>query len=340
MRIGLISTLATPVRPRGSGSVESIVWLLAAELSRLGHNVTVFASAGSDVPGELVETLPGTYGAGGAPQDWQLCEWMNLCRAVEQSARFDVLHSHVYLWGMPLQPLCQAPMVHTLHVCPDEDAACLWARTADACVTAISEYQWSAFPHLKPAAVIHHGVDARQFTFREHAEDYVGYLGRFTPGKGPRAAVDSARALGLRIVLAGPRSEYFEKKIEPLVDGRAVEYIGPVGGMKRDRFLGGARALLYPLQEPEPFGLVPVEAMMCGTPVAAIRRGAVAEIVEEGITGHFSEPDGDFAVTVQRTLTLNRQRVRDRAAARFSAEQMAQGYLAIYQRLLRKGGRQ
>lgn len=337
MRIALISTLATRVRPRGSGSVESMVWLLASELTRLGHQVTVFACADSDVPCELVATLPGVYGANGAPDDWQLCEWINLCRAVEQSDRFDVLHSHAYLWGMPLQSLSQTPMVHTLHICPDENAVRLWTITGNACVTAISEYQWSAHPELKPAAVIHHGVNAAQFSYRDEPEDYVCYFGRFTFGKGPRTAITAARDLGLRLILAGPRNEYFAEKIAPLVDGRTVEYIGPASGAARDRLLGGARALLYPLQEPEPFGLVPVEAMMCGTPVAAIRRGAVAEVVEDGITGHCAEPDGDFGAAVKRALTLNRKRVHDRAAARFSAQQMAYGYLGVYEQLVRKG---
>ncbi len=337
MRIALISTLATRVRPRGSGSVESLVWLLASEFTRLGHQVTVFACAGSDVPCELVTTLPGAYGVNGAPDDWQLCEWINLCRAVEQSGRFDVLHSHAYLWGMPLQSFSKAPMVHTLHVCPDESAARHWRMIGGVCVTAISEYQWTEFPDLKPAAVIHHGVNAAQFSFREAPEDYVCYFGRFTIGKGPQAAITAARDLGLRLLLAGPRNEYFAKKIAPLVDGQTVDYIGPVSGVARDRLLGGARALLYPLQEPEPFGLVPVEAMMCGTPVAAIRRGAVAEIVEDGITGHCAEPGGDFVAAAERAMTLNRKRVRDRAAARFSAERMAQSYLAVYEQLLRKG---
>jgi glycosyltransferase involved in cell wall biosynthesis len=117
--------------------------------------------------------------------------------------------------------------------------------------------------------------------FRPEAEDYVCFLGRFTPDKGPLAAVAAARELGLRLLLAGPRSDYFTRRVEPLVDGRGVEYVGPVAGQTRDRLLGGARALLYPIRQPEPFGLVPVEAMMCGTPVAAVRLGG-AEIVEEG----------------------------------------------------------
>jgi glycosyltransferase involved in cell wall biosynthesis len=264
---------------------------------------------------------------------------MALCKAVEQSGSFDLLHTHNYLWGLPLERLCEAPMVHTLHVCAYQDAACLWGMTPEACVTAISEYQWSAYPHLRPAAVIHHGVDAGQFTYQECAEDYLCYLGRFTRGKGAQAAIAGARALGLRLLLAGPRNDYFGREIEPLLDGRTVEYIGPVEGRERDRFLGGAQALLYPLQEPEPFGLVPVEAMMCGTPVAAIRLGAVAEIVEEGITGCSTDQEGDFAATVERALTLNRRRVHDRAAVRFSAARMAQQYVDVYQRALEKGAR-
>jgi glycosyltransferase involved in cell wall biosynthesis len=339
MRIALTSTMSTWVRPRGSGSVESIVGVLASEFVRLGHEVTVFASGGSQVSGELVETLPGPCSTARAPHDWQLCEWINLCRAIEQSARFDLLHSHNYLWGLPLERLCKAPMVHTLHVCAHHDAARLWEMTSGACVTALSKYQWSMFPHLKPVAVIHHGVDASQFTFRESPDDYVCYLGRFTRGKGPRVAIAAARALGVRLVLAGPWNDYFAKEIQPLVDGLTVEYIGPVEGTERDRLLGGARALLYPLQEPEPFGLVAVEAMMSGTPVAAICRGAVAEIVEEGVTGHSAEPEGDFTAAVEEALTLNRQRVRNRAAVRFSAARMAQQYVDVYQRVLERGAR-
>src|SRR5262245_42463707 len=203
MRIAQVSTLSCPVRPSAWGSVEAFVWLLTRELVQLGHEVTVFATAGSECAGELVPTLPGQYGAAGSPNDWQLCEWINLCRAVEQSGRFDVLHSHAYLWGVPLQPLCAAPMVHTLHICPDEDIARFRALVPAACVTALSRYQWSPFPNFPPAAVIPHGVDAQQFTFRSEPEDYVCYLGRFIPGKGPLAAIAAARALGLPIVLAG-----------------------------------------------------------------------------------------------------------------------------------------
>src|SRR5262249_26881145 len=152
--------------------------------------------------------------------------WVNLCRAVEQSGRFDVLHSHAYLWGLPLGPLSRAPMVHTLHVCPYENEARLWSLYPGACVTAVSSYQWSRHPGLRPAAVVPHGVDPGQFTPEYAPGDYVCYLGRFTPGKGPLRAVAAARALGLRLLLAGPADDYYRDHVAPQVDGRSVEYVG------------------------------------------------------------------------------------------------------------------
>jgi glycosyltransferase involved in cell wall biosynthesis len=334
MRIAQVSTLSTPVRREGSDSIESLVWLLSRELTALGHEVTVFACAGSEPHGELVVTLPGPYARDGSPGDWHVCEWINLCRAVEQSARFDVLHSHAYLWGLPLQALSHAPIVHTLHVSPYEDEARLWSLVPGAHVTAISHYQWSAFPERRPAAVIPHGVDPGQFTFRAEPEDYVCFLGRFIPGKGPVEAIAAARALGVRLLLAGPRSDGFREHVEPLVDGRSVEYVGFVSGRERDRLLGGAKALLYPVKEPEPFGLVQVEAMMCGTPVVATALGATPEIIDEGLTGYTAANAEELVRQVPRAFALDRRRVRERAEERFSAVRMAAKYAQLYQRLL------
>jgi glycosyltransferase involved in cell wall biosynthesis len=333
MRIALASTLSAPVRRETGGSVESLVWLLARELDRLGHDVTVFGCAGSECAGKFIATMPGPYGAKGTFDDWQLCEWVNLSRAVEQADEFDVIHTHAYLWGLPLGPLSQTPMVHTLHIVPDENNALLWRRYPNARVTALSQHQWSEFPDLKPAAIIPHGVDDSEFTLCGTPGDYVLYLGRFVSGKGPLHAIAAAEALGLRLVLAGPENPYFREHIRPRVNGRQVEYAGFVSGSARDKLLGGARALLYPIQHPEAFGLVLVEAMMCGTPVAAVRLGAVPEIVEEGVTGCMADGMGDFTTAVLRSLELDRRRVRQRAGQRFSAGQMASAHLRLYEGL-------
>lgn len=333
MRIALVSTVSAPVRRDSAGSIESWTWLLARELRRLGQEVTVFGCGGSEVDAELVTTLPGPCGSAGTYDDWQLCEWINLCRAAEQSARFDVLHLQAYLWGLPLEKLMHAAVLHTLHIVPDEDSARLWESFPAARVSAVSHHQWSAWPHLRPAAVIHHGVGVEAFTFNNQPGDYVCYLGRFTSGKGPCQAIETARALGLKLVLAGPENRYFRETVQPLVDGKQVQWAGFVSGAERSKLLGGARALLYPIQYPEAFGLVLVESMLCGTPVAAIGLGAVPELVQEGITGTLADGTEDFPEAVQRCLGLDRRQVRAQAEQRFSADRMAREYLHVYEEL-------
>ena len=310
------------------------MWLMSRELTRLGHEVTVFGAAGSQVSGSFVPTLPGPYSADGAPDDWHLCEWINLCKAVEESGRFDLIHSHAYLWGIPLEPLARSPMLHTLHILPSEDEARLRSMWPHAQLTSISQFQWSAFPQFPPAPVIYHAVDREQFPLVESPGDYLVFLGRFTPGKGPLAAIEAAREAGMRLLLAGPRNRYYEEKVAPLVDGVRVEYASSITGKARADLLGGAGALLYPISEPEPFGLVMPEAMMCGTPVVATRLGAVPEIVEEGITGYCADSPGDLPVQVQRARALDRQLVRARAEERFSGERMASEYLQVYEALV------
>jgi glycosyltransferase involved in cell wall biosynthesis len=330
MRIAQISTLATPVRPTHSGSIEATVWLLTRELTRLGHEVTVFAAEGSEVSGYLVPAPLGPYNAGSPQHEWHLCEWINLCKAVSDSGRFDVLHSHAYLWGMPLEPLSHSPMLHTMHILPSDDEASLRAMWPQARVTAISHYQWSAFPHLPPPPVIYHAVAGDRFPLVDDPDDYVLFLGRFTPGKGPLAAVQAARELGVRLVLAGPRNRYYDEQVAPLVDGVHVEYAGSVTGQERADLLGHARALLYPISEPEPFGLVMPEAMMCGTPVVATCLGAVPEIVDNGITGFCAGTLQDLPPQLEKAASLDRRLVRARAEERFSAERMAAEYLQLY----------
>ena len=335
MRIAQIATLSAPVSRETGGSVESLVWLLTRELVGMGHEVTVFgAAAGSQTDGEFVATLPAPYGQEGSPGDWQLCEWINLCRAVEQSNRFDLLHSHAYLWGLPLEMLSRSPMLHTMHIVPDDDAARLWSIWPTAQVTAISRQHWSSYPQFQPAAIIPHGLDLSQFHLRETPGDYICYLGRFTSGKGPRHAISIARKMGVHLLLAGPENPYFREQVKPLVDGKSVEYLGRVKGDERDHFLGGARALVYPIQYPEPFGLVLIEAMLCGTPVAAIRMGAVPEIVEQGVTGYMAESMEDLPAAVANCFALDRRQVRARAQERFSAERMAQAYAQLYQNVV------
>ena len=335
MRIALVSTVSAPVRRDSGGSVESLTWLLGRELVKLGHEVTTFGCGGSEVHGEIVQTLPGSYAAPNTFDDWYLCEWVNLCTAVQQSARFDVMHTHAYLWGIPLRPMAKCPLVHTIHIVPDHNVARLWRNDPESIVTAISQQQWSSYPELKPAAVIPHGIDLADFPFREQPEDYLLYLGRFVSGKGPLQAINAARELGIRLVLAGPENPYFREKIKPLVDGKLIQYAGFVRGEERSRLLGGARAMLYPIQYPESFGLVLIEAMLCGTPVAALNHGAVPEILQSGVNGFMTDRNEDFSSLIPKCFGLARAGVRASVENRFSAEQMARGYESVYRNSLK-----
>ena len=336
MRIAQISTVDTPVRRNHSSSVEQLSWVLARELTALGHEVTTFGAAGSDVAGRFCETLPGTYGENGAPEDWRLCEWINLARALESAREFDIVHSHGYLLGLPFDAHIFTPMVHTLHIHPYDDSLRLRALFPKANVVGISRFQWSEIPDLPPVAIIPHGIDVAQFSFRPTPGDYLAFLGRFVPDKGVLTAIRSARSLGIPLKLAGLRNDYYQAVVAPEVDGREVEYIGPVTGDSRDRFLGDAKALLYPIEAPEPFGLVQIEAMMCGTPVIATRIGAVPEIVDEGITGFTALDPDEFTQQIPRAIALDRATIRGSAQKRFSATAMAEAHAALYKSLLRK----
>jgi len=334
MRIAEVAPVGTHVSDSALGSIERMVWLLARELEELGHDVTVFAADGSEAPGELIPTLPGTYALNGSPPHWQTCEWINVARAIERSDRFDVMHSHSYLWGVPLTPLARCPLLHTTHLIPHDDEARIRELYPDAVVTAISDEQWRGFPHLPPAAVIPHGLDPARHTLGLGRGDYLCYLGRFTPGKGPLEAIAAAREVGMPLLMAGPADAHYHELVAPLVDGKSVQYVGFADPGQRDELLGGAAALLYPLQAPEPFGLVMVESMLSGTPVAALAVGAVTEIVEDGVTGALELEAAMLPHAGARCLALDRARVRAGALERFTARRMAVGYLDVYERVL------
>ena len=330
MRIGLVSTLATPVRAAGSGSVESLVFLLARELAALGQDVTVFAAAGSVVPGAALVPVPGTYGRNGMPEDYQQCELLNLAQALARSPELDVLHSHAYLLGRLVERLSPTPLVHTLHTQPYDGEAALIRLSPDARLTAPSSYQWSAFPDIAPV-LVPHGIDVASFAFRARPEPRLCYLGRFIPGKGPLQAIGVAREVGLPLVMAGPETDYFTDVVRPHVDDRTVHYAGSINGRAREELLGGSAALLSPVIHGEPFGLVLAEAMMCGTPVVATDVGAAPEVVEDGVTGRVTRLSA-MAAAVPAALALDRARVREAAVSRFSSTRMARQYAEVYRR--------
>ena len=343
LRIGLVAPVAQSVPPARSGSIETVTDLLARGLVARGHDVTLFAAGSSATPATLHATFREGYHADESLWPWELCELFNLAAAVERAPAFDVLHAQAEYAPLALaySRLSPTPVVHTVHHWPTDPEVSLWSHYPEAPFIAVSAAQARRLAGLTVAGVVHHAVDPAALPFGPHPDDYLLFLGRFTAGKGVLEAIDGARRSGMRLVLAAAENDYYREVVDPLVDGDRVVYRGEVDPSARAALLGGARALLYPVQAEEPFGLVLAEAMACGTPVAALERGAVGEIVDDGVTGGVFDHLEDLVEGLPRIVTLDRARVRARALERFHPDRMVEGYARIYARLAataRRGG--
>jgi len=335
LRIAEVAPIAWPV---GSGeSIEGIVWLLCEELIRRGHEVTLFATGDSHTSARLIATYERGYEHAEELWDWRLHESLHVAAAFERAGEFDVIHSHDYYFALPFTRLTRTPVVHTYHVEADPDVIASFSRYPEATVVAVSQWQRSTLAALRDTVVIRHGIDTAAFPFRPEAEDYLLFLGRMIEDKGPVDAVALAHRAGRRLVLAGPGDVYFEREVRPLVDGEQVTYVGAVGTVERNRLLSGAAALLLPLRYPEPFGLVMIEAMACGTPVLARSLGAVPELVEPGLTGYHAATLGGMHELVPAVLALDRTRVRERAVQRHDLARVVDEHEALYHRLAARG---
>jgi len=336
LRVAQVAPLAQAVEAGSTQSVEQLVWLLTEELVRRGHRVTLFAAGNSRTSAELHAAYPRGYEEDAGLYHWQLHESLHVAAAFEQAADFDVIHSHVYANALPFTRLVSTPTVHTYHVLPDQDIVRAFARCPEAHLVAASAFHCGLFEGSRDVAVVPHGIDTAAFPFGGRPGDYLFFLGRLIPDKGAVEAVGLARRVGMRLVLAGPNNEdkdYFRTQVAPLINGREVQYVGPVGPRERNELLSGAAALVYPLLYPEPFGLVLVEAMACGTPVLALEVGAVPEIVEDGVTGCLAWDVESLAARLPAALALDRARVRRAAMERFDYRRMADGYEGAYRRL-------
>jgi len=337
MRIAVVGPVAQPIPPPRSGSVESVTSLLTEGLVAAGHAVTLFATGSSTTTATLHATFASGYHEDLDLWPWELCELMNLAAAIERAADFDVIHYQAEYAPISLAftRLTPTPVVVTLHHAPSPSEMALWSRYPEAPFIAISEVQRELLGDLNVVGTIHHAVDPGAYAFEPRPEDYLVFLGRFTEAKGVLEAIDVARRAGLRLVLAAAENDYYHSVVESRVDDVSVVYAGELDLAAKATLLGGARALLYPIQSSEPFGLVLAEAMTCGTPAAALRRGAVGEIVEDGITGAAFDSLDDLVDGLPGVLALDRAGVRSRAVERFGPDRMVREHVAAYSRLMK-----
>lgn len=336
LRIAHVGPVATSIPPPKSGSVQLMTSLLNEGLVARGHDVTLFATGDSTTKAKLHALFPRGYWDDDDMWPWELYEMMNLAAAVERAQDFDIIHFQAayYPMSLPFSRLSRVPLVQTLHHSPSESEVRLWAKYPEAPFVAISQEQARLLEGLNVAGIVLHGIDTDRFTFREVPDDYVLFLGRFTEGKGPLQAIEVARRLGLRLILAAAEEPYYREVIAPHVDGRQVVYFGEADFDAKVKLYGGARALLYPIQTREPFGLVLAEAMACGSPVAALNRGAVREVVDDGITGVVFDNLDQMTDGLDRVFTLDRRRVHDHAVKRFGISRMVDEYIHVYHRIV------
>ena len=342
MRIAQVAPLYESVPPKYYGGTERIVSVLTEELVQQGHDVTLFASGDSVTSARLIPVCPRSLRLDTACVD-QLAHHIRLLEQVfRQAGEFDVIHFHIDYLHFPLSCRQLVPHVTTLHGRLDlADLVPLYEEFKDVPVVSISEAQREPLPGVNWQATVYHGLPTDLYRFKPEPGEYLAFLGRISPEKRVDRAIEIAQRCGMPIKIAAKVDridrDYFDSIIEPLLDHPLVAFVGEIGDAEKGPFLGQASALLFPIDWPEPFGLVMIEAMACGTPVIAYRRGSVPEVLDEGVTGFIVEGLEDAIDAAQRAPGLSRQRCREAFERRFTASRMAGDYLRVYQRLIDAG---
>lgn len=340
MRIAQVAPLYESVPPTLYGGTERIVSWLTEELVRLGHDVTLFASGDSMTTARLVPCCPKSLRQNSGCVD-QLAHHINMLETVfSERENFDLIHFHIDYLHFPLSRRAQLPNVTTLHGRLDlPDLAPLYRTYSDMPVVSISDAQRRPLSWANWQATVHHGLREDSLEFYQGPGKYLAFLGRTSPEKGLDHAIEIAKRVGMPLKIAAKvdraDEQYFEAVIKPLLDHPLIEFIGEIGYSEKNAFLGNASALLFPINWPEPFGIVTIEAMACGTPVIAYPRGSVPEIIDDGVTGIIARDVRTGAKAVERIDKLDRAKCRQRFEERFTLARMTQQYLAVYDRLLR-----
>jgi glycosyltransferase involved in cell wall biosynthesis len=340
MRIAQVAPLYESVPPKLYGGTERVVSWLTEELVALGHDVTLFASGDSVTSARLVPACERALWRDPACRE-TLPQHVHLIEVVfRRAAEFDALHFHSDYIHLPLLRYCSTPTVTTLHGCirPHDVSDLFTDCTAP--LVSISNDQRRPLPRANWAATVYHGLPRHLHTFRHGDGGYLAFIGRISPDKRLDRAIEIAQRSGRKLKVAAKiydeDRDYFHEKIEPLmqVSRSFVDFIGEVGGSEKDEFLGSAAGLVFPIDWPEPFGLVMIEALACGTPVIAWRNGSVPEVVEHGKTGFVVESIPEAVEAVRMLGSIDRSGCRDTFETRFDSTRMARDYVRVYERLI------
>lgn len=340
MKIAQIAPAWLPIPPPGYGGIELVVAYLADGLVERGHDVTLFACGGSQTKAKLV-----TYYDKPSHTDelvsFPLRELPHVLNAYNRGSEFDVIHDHSFPIGTTIGAfLDKPPVVHTMHgPTEDERARAIYELFGKRVgLVSISKYQMKGAPDLNYIGTVYNGVDVNKYTFREKKEDYLLFLGRMSPQKGPHLAAEVARQLDRRLILAtkmveAGEKQYFEQEVKPRLTDK-MEVLGEITHQEKVDLYAGAAATLMTITWPEPFGLVMTESMACGTPVIAFRHGSVPEIIEDGVTGFIADDVEEFVEKTKRASEISSAACRKSVEEKFSVGAMIDGYEAVYERAL------
>jgi glycosyltransferase involved in cell wall biosynthesis len=335
MRIAQLAPLAESVPPRLYGGTERVVSWLTEELVRRGHDVTLFASGDSRTSGTLVSVWPQALRLARPQADPMAALSLGLEMLARRAAEFDLLHCHGDWVHLPLLARLGVPFLTTLHGRLDLPGLPTLVETfPEAPFVSISDNQRRPLARANWLATVYHGFPSDLLRPSFRSGEYLAFLGRLSPEKGVDAAIRIARGanLPLRIAAKIPRAErrYFKDRLEPMIDGNHIRLVGEVDDRTKQQFLANATALLFPIDWPEPFGLVMIEAMACGTPIIAFRRGSVPEVIEDGVSGLIVDGEATATEAVRRVHDLDRRRVREAFEQRFTVTTMTDKYLRLY----------
>lgn len=341
MRIAQVAPIAESVPPKLYGGTERVVSWLTEELVALGHDVTLFASGDSLTKGKLVPTIPRAIRLSRPRPDPFPSYAAHLEAVAAAASTFDIIHCHTDWVHLPLLARLKVPHLTTLHHRLDTpDLKTVIARFPQAPLISISHHQRSPLPSANWLGIVYHGMPPAALRASAEPGSYLAFVGRLTREKGPEAAIRMTRAAGMQLRIAAkiPLSEtrYYRESLEPLIDGGQIRLVGELDDEAKGELLRGASALLFPIDWPEPFGLVMIEAMACGTPVIAFRRGSVPEVVDDGVTGFVAGDEEEAVRAIGRLGELDRNRIRETFEKRFTARRMAEDYLHYYKALMQR----
>src|SRR5215831_5803297 len=336
MRIAQVAPLWEEVPPKKYGGTERIVSYLTEELVRLGHDVVLFASGDSVTSAQLESVWPVSFRKTPPRFDPSVLTLAHVGKVLERSRSFDIIHNHIGVQAFPLLAASSIPSVTTIHDGFTKENLVHFEKHAQLPVVSISNAQRVLSQTIGYHATVHHGLPLGDYPFSavpDTARPYLVFLGRMSPEKAPHLAIETARRSGWRLKMAAKIArhevDYWKKCIEPLVDGDQVQYLGELGHAAKIELISGAAALLFPIQWKEPFGLVMIESLACGTPVLAFRNGSVAEVVRHGHTGFVVTSVEQLVRAIGRISEIDREECRADVRLRFSDDVMARSYLSV-----------